>query len=289
MRTTSLCGAGLVRVIALCQMGVIGESSQAEGVTIAELQCFESADGCVSDDESLPLPRSWYESQQVANEHAVGSRVRHEGEAITRFFDVPHGKLVLDPEDSAVGEKLVGSSMDSLGEVTDRFTTFETLPSIERRSPLFLPVGGFSLLRGIALPDRTSDFLQPRLDDLSTTLGIEDRSRGLPRSQEWRYIHVVEVLIFETIGETPRLSVASCGERWVVLAEAVPNPLGFGMTYEGDEHTRTLVVGCGDWRRGHTTRHESGLYDIEQTFIREVGISPTCKHRSQLRCDARRL
>ena len=121
-----MCSSDLVSRI---EMRVVGETIQTERVTIAKLQGFESAHRGVADDESLPLPRRRSQAEQMADEHTVGARVRDEGESVAWFFNVPDRQLVLDAIDTALGEKLVGPTMDALGELADRFASFETTPS----------------------------------------------------------------------------------------------------------------------------------------------------------------
>ena len=73
----------------------IAEAFQAEGVAITQLDRLNRGYRCVIDDESLPLPRCRGESEQVTNQHAVGTSVSKKCESLPRFIDMPNRQFGL--------------------------------------------------------------------------------------------------------------------------------------------------------------------------------------------------
>jgi len=197
----------------------------------------------VSDDKAFPFPRGWCQAEQVTDKHAVGAGVGDEGEAITWLFDMPHGKFVLDSVDATLGQELIRTLVNALGEFTHRFAAFEAMPALERRATLLFSVGSFGFLGRTALPNRTTDLFQPWLNHFATALCIEDWSRGLTGAQERRDVHVVKVFVLESISEPTGLAVAARSEWRVILTETVAHPFRFGVTNESEMHALRLVVG----------------------------------------------
>lgn len=190
----------------------------------------------MADDEPFPLPRSGGQTQKVADEHTVGSCMGDERQSIARFFDVPDRQFVLYAKDAALIEELRRAPMDSPREITDRLSTLEPAPAFGGRTPLFFAIGRFSLLRRIPLPDWATNLLKPRLDNFTTPLSVEYWCGGLSRTKQWRDVDVVEVLVLESVGETTGLAMTARGERWIVLAQSLANPLGLGMADERQLH-----------------------------------------------------
>jgi len=184
----------------------------------------------------------------VTDEDAVGSGMGNERKTVTGFFDVPHGQFVFDAIDAPLGQELIGASVNSFGEVTYGLTTNETVPTLCRRAILLLTVRRLGLVGGAALPDGAANLFEPWLDHFAATLRIKNWGRRLPGAQERRDIHVVEVFDLESIGQPTSLAVTARREWWIVLAETVAHPFGFGVTNEGEMHAPRLVVGCrGRW------------------------------------------
>ena len=103
---------------------------EAEGVTIAQSDRSDRRDACMADDESLPLPRSCGQSEQMTDEHAVRSRVSDEGNLLAWCLDVPERQLTFDAVDPSICKKLGRTSMDSCDEVANWLSPFESMPTI---------------------------------------------------------------------------------------------------------------------------------------------------------------
>ena len=104
------------------------------------------------------------------------------------------------------------TGVDPGGELTNRLTAVEAVPTMLDGPVLDLGVGLLGLLGRRAVPQRIADLLQPRIDRLVTTEPFEERRSGLSGSCERRHEHLVEGLIGQLLGHRPRLAMAEFGQ-----------------------------------------------------------------------------
>ena len=79
-----------VGALARIEMFEITQAGETECVSVAHFVRVESADGCMADDESLPLPWRGLKTEKVADEDAVRAGVRHQQNLAMFGLETPH-------------------------------------------------------------------------------------------------------------------------------------------------------------------------------------------------------
>lgn len=212
----------------------VAEPGERKRVPITKRQGLEASDRCMTEHESIPLPRCWLKTKQVADDGRVSARMSDEADTQIRVVDAPHRKLAIDRLDTALGKKQPASLADTRDEIAVGFAAEigQSVPTLVRQFAALLGKRSVGFFARRTLPHRAANLPKPSVHHFAATKRAIQRCCSLARPFERRDQDFIERFGGEYLGHALGLTMSAFGQRRKVDIEPIDHPLGFAVSYK---------------------------------------------------------